>query len=729
MAELEILRVVDTDGALIGEDPGLDPELYQTMYRNMVLSRALDRRMLALQRQGRIGTYAMLEGQEAVQIGSALALEPNDFVFPSYREHGVQVTRGLPIEVLLAYWKGLPNSRWDMEKYRTGIVTVPIASQLPHAVGYSYMTRLRGEDTVTVTYFGDGATSEVDFHSGMNFAGVWNTPTVFICANNLYAISVPYDRQTGSETIAQKAQAYGFEGIRVDGMDPVAVYLATKVAARRAREGHGPTLIEALTYRYGPHATADDPSLYRSEEEVEEWRQKDPIDRLRRFLENRGEWDERVGEKVAMEVTDQVDAAVTALEAEPMPSRDDAVRHGFARIPTHVVDQLHVMQRAHGEPETRFDPSEIWQVGHDQEPSGPTKPMNMAEAINAALGEAMERNDEVIVLGEDVGLAGGVFRITEGLQARFGEERVIDTPLNESGIVGTAVGMALAGARPVAEIQFDGFVYPAFDQIVSHLGRFRFRTRGLSTVPVVVRFPNGAGIGAHEHHCDSPEAYFVHAPGLVVVCPSTPVDAKGLLAAALEGEDPVIFLEPKVLYRAARADVPTDHYTLPIGRARIATEGEDLTLVTYGGMVPVAIEAARRSGRSVEVVDLRTLFPWDRETVLDSVAKTGRLLLIQEPQGSAGVAAEVAAVVAEEGMYHLDAPIVRVTGFDIPWPQFAIERHALLDIDRVRLGIDQVMSGLTGQWRFSDRRRPPRVVKSGPWRRRPVVVAPRPVSS
>jgi pyruvate dehydrogenase E1 component beta subunit len=253
--------------------------------------------------------------------------------------------------------------------------------------------------------------------------------------------------------------------------------------------------------------------------------------------------------------------------------------------------------------------------------------------------------------------------------------------------------MALAGARPVAEIQFDGFVYPAFDQIVSHLGRFRFRTRGLSSVPVVVRFPNGAGIGAHEHHCDSPEAYFVHAPGLVVVCPSTPRDAKGLLAAALEGDDPVIFLEPKVLYRAGKAPVPTEYFTLPIGRASIPNEGTDLTLVTYGGMVPVALKAAEQSVHSIEVIDLRTLFPWDRETVLASVAKTGRLLLVQEPQGSSGVAAEVAAVVAEKAMYDLQAPIVRVTGFDIPWPQFAIERHALLDVDRVKLAIEQVISG------------------------------------
>jgi pyruvate dehydrogenase E1 component beta subunit len=315
----------------------------------------------------------------------------------------------------------------------------------------------------------------------------------------------------------------------------------------------------------------------------------------------------------------------------------------------------------------------------------------MAEAINSALHQAMERDPSVIVLGEDVGLSGGVFRVTEGLQTKYGEERVIDTPLNESGIVGTAIGMALAGARPVAEIQFDGFVYPAFDQIVSHLGRYRFRTRGLSSVPIVVRFPNGAGIGAHEHHCDSPEAYFVHAPGLVVICPSSPRDAKGLLAAALESDDPVIFLEPKVLYRAMREEVPMGHYKIPIGRARVRQPGEDVTLVTYGGMVPVALAAAASIDASVEVIDLRTLFPWDRETVLDSIGKTGRLLLVQEPQGSAGVAAEVASVVAEKALYDLKAPIVRITGFDVPWPQFGIEKHSLIDRDRVIAGLKAVL--------------------------------------
>jgi pyruvate dehydrogenase E1 component beta subunit len=349
------------------------------------------------------------------------------------------------------------------------------------------------------------------------------------------------------------------------------------------------------------------------------------------------------------------------------------------------------MQRANGEAETEFSPDEMWPVDDDPLLSGATASWTMAEAITAALREAMEADPDVIVLGEDVGLSGGVFRITEGLQERFGPERVIDTPLNESGIVGSAVGMAIAGARPVAEIQFDGFVYPAFDQIVSHLGRFRYRTRGAVSMPVVVRFPNGAGIRAHEHHCDSPEAYFVHAPGLVVVCPSTPTDAKGLLAAALHGDDPVIFLEPKVLYRAGREEVPVDHYRLPLGKARVRKPGDDLTLVTYGGMVPVALEAAANSELSVDVIDLRTLFPWDRETVFASVEKTGKLLLVQEPQISAGVAAEVAAVVAEKRMYSLAAPIVRVGGFDTPWPQFAIEHHALINLARVEHAINSFL--------------------------------------
>ena len=266
-------------------------------------------------------------------------------------------------------------------------------------------------------------------------------------------------------------------------------------------------------------------------------------------------------------MADEVEAAITEIEARPLPARDDVARHAFSRVPEIVIEQLHEMQAASDEPLTDFTRKRSGTSATDPVVTGPTAHWTMAEAINAALSEAMEARPETILLGEDVGISGGVFRITEGLQERFGEARVIDTPLNESGIVGTAIGMAIAGSRPIPEIQFDGFVYPAFDQIVSHLGRFRYRTRGNVSLPIVVRFPSGAGIGAHEHHCDSPEAYFVHAPGLVVVCPSNPIDAKGLLTAALEGDDPVIFLEPKVLYRAGREEVPTSHFTIPIGRA------------------------------------------------------------------------------------------------------------------------------------------------------------------
>ena len=692
----EMLQILKPDGDLTTESPGLDPDQLRDMYRWMVLSREFDRRMVALQRQGRIGTYATLEGQEAVQIGSAMALLPDDFIFPSYREHAVQLMRGMPPDVVMGYWKGLPNDGWDVAKYRMGTITVPIASQLPHAVGYGYAAGLDGREDAVIVYFGDGATSESDFHAAMNFAGVWKTPTVFLCANNGYAISVPYSKQTASPTIAQKAVAYGFEGMLVDGMDPIAVHQATRIAAERARSGDGPTLIEAVTYRYGPHATADDPTLYRTAEEVSRWKDLDPIARLRLHLEKTGEWDDAAEESAAREAREMVESTIAGIEARPLPERAETIKHAFERIPGVLIEQLHAAQEAHGEPATEFAATDMWTVGHDQVPTGPTERWNMAEAINAALFQALDADDRVIVPGEDGGLVGGVFRVTEGLQEVFGERRVIDTPLNESGIVGTAVGMALAGARPVAEIQFDGFVYPAFDQIVSHLGRYRYRSRGHAPVPVIVRFPSGAGIGAHEHHCDSPEAYFAHAPGLVVVCPSTAIDAKGLLTAALQGNDPVIFLEPKVLYRAGREDVPLDRYSLPIGRARIRRVGSDVTLVTYGSMVPVALAASaavEAEGISVEVIDLRTLFPWDRDTVLDSVRKTGRLLALQEPQGTAGVAAEVSATVAERAMYSLKSPIVRVTGFDAPWPQFAIEKHALIRAERVITGIRRAVAG------------------------------------
>jgi len=636
----------------------------------------------------------MLEGHEAAQVGSAAALRPGDFVYPAYREHGVQIARGMPLEVILAYWRGLPNSDWDVHAYRMMSIAVPIASHLPHAVGHAYAARLAGDDVVTAAYFGDGATSETDFHSGLNFAGVWRTPTVFICENNLYAISVPYAKQTASATIAEKAAGYGMPGVLVDGMDVLAVYAATREAVERAAAGDGPTLIEAVCYRFGAHATADDARLYRDTGEETEWRRRDPVARFGVFLEARGLWDDEQEAALVAESEADFDQALETIEARPLPGRDDIIRHAAAKVPARLVEQLNQLEVLRGEtPSTVADTAEP--AGDDALPGGPTERWTMAEALNAAMAEAMERRPETVLLGEDVGVAGGVFRITEGLHARFGRDRVIDTPLNESGIVGAAIGIAVAGGRVIAEIQFDGFVYPAFDQIVSHLGRIRYRSRGHIGLPVVVRMPNGAGIGAHEHHCDSPEAYFAHAPGLTVVVPSTPIDAKGLLAAALEAEDPVIFLEPKVLYRAGRQDVPTSHYTVPLGKAAVRRSGADITVVTYGGMVPQALTAADEvatEGIEAEVIDLRTVAPWDIETVVDSVTRTGRMLFVQEPHRTGGIGAEVVAEIAERCGYELLAPPRRIAATDAPWPQFAIERHALIGTVEIAEAIRQVMA-------------------------------------
>ena len=686
-----MFQVLKPDGsvALPEVAGGYSPELLKRIYSEMVAGRTLDRRMMALQRQGRMGTFAPMEGQEAICIGAALALQPEDWVFPSYREHATVLNRGLPLRTFLEFYRGHGYANWDVRRFRIGLYTIPIATHLPHAVGQAYTSSLRGEEGITAVFFGDGATSASDFHSGMNFAGVWKLPVVFICSNNQYAISLPFRSQTGAETIAQKAMAYGFSGVRVDGMDPLAVHSAVADAARQARQGEGPTLIEAITYRFGPHATADDPRRYRTPDEENSWKPLDPLVRMRRHLENLGLWDDLLEKEAKTELEAALDETMEELEGRPPPRRDRAITQVYHRIPSALAGQFETSQEAHHRPTGNLAPL-IWPIPEETPPNPePSENWNMAQAINAALSEAMDRYPEAIILGEDVGRTGGVFRITEDLQIKYGPQRVIDTPLCETGIVGAAIGMAIAGSRPIVEIQFDGFLYNCFEQIATHMSRMRYRTQGGVDLPMVVRFPNGGGINAHEFHNESPETLFCHLPGMVVVCPSTPIDAKGLLAAAIDSPDPVIFAEPKVLYRAGRQSVPSRYYTVPIGRAATRRSGNDVTVVTYGGMVPPALEAAEQlAGQaSVEVIDLRTLYPWDRETVISSVTRTGRLVVVQEPPRTAGIGAEIAATVAEEAIYDLAAPVVRVTGFDAPLPPFAIESYGVLDVEDITAGI------------------------------------------
>jgi pyruvate dehydrogenase E1 component beta subunit len=319
---------------------------------------------------------------------------------------------------------------------------------------------------------------------------------------------------------------------------------------------------------------------------------------------------------------------------------------------------------------------------------------NMVQALNQALAQEMERDDRVIILGEDIGVDGGVFRITDGLFQKFGDERVVDTPLAESGIIGVSIGMAAFGLRPVAEIQFLGFIYPGFNQIISHLARLRNRTRGRFTAPLVIRTPYGAGVRALEHHSESTEAIFVHIPGLTVVVPSSPYDAKGLLVASIRSEDPVIFLEPARLYRAEKQDIPDDLYEVPLRQAKIVREGKDLTIIAWGAMIPVAMKAAdsaRQEGIEAEIIDLRTLAPMDKETFLTSVKKTGRALIVHEAPKTCGLGAEIAALINESALLNLEAPVMRVTGYDITIPLPRTEDYYYVSPERVSAGIKKLM--------------------------------------
>jgi pyruvate/2-oxoglutarate/acetoin dehydrogenase E1 component len=540
--------------------------------------------------------------------------------------------------------------------------------------------RLQGENSVVLTATGDGGTSKADFHESLNFAGVYDLPVVFVVENNQWAISVKRDRQTASRTIAQKAIAYGFEGILVDGNDVLASFEAAKYAVDKARRGGGPTLIEFSTYRLGPHTTAELVSnKLKAPEEVAEWEKRSPITRFEKFLRSKGLLDDKTKDEVLQAAKKRMEQAVAAYRAIQIP--DPAVMFDYMySVPTPTL----LAERAEafgGNPATNEDSRQ------DPQLTGGKPGVNIRNAVNMGLREGMARDKRVVLFGEDVGKNGGVFQVTRGLQDEFGPDRVFDTPLAELGIAGIFVGLSIGGMIPVAEFQFEGFSVPAFDQIFGHVARMRNRTRGRYAPRGVIRFPYGAGIRAPEHHSDSPEAYYSHTPGLKVVIPSSPFDAKGLLASALIEPDPVIFMEPKKLYDSPKAEVPEDEYFVPIGRAKVAREGSDLTLISFGAMMVPTLQAADElqasHSISAEVIDLRTISPLDFSTILASVQKTGRVVIVHEAPRTLGIGAEVAATIADKALDYLKAPVKRVTGFDTVVPLAKLEDYYVPNKDRV----------------------------------------------
>ena len=640
----------------------------ESMYATMKRIRAFEQRTHELFNEGVVkGTAHSYMGEEAIAAGVCAALSEKDYIASYHRGHGHCIAKGARVDRMMAelmgretgYCRGLGGSMHiaDMDLNILGANGI-VGAAMPLAVGAGLASRLRGEGQVSIAFFGDGANNQGVFHESLNLASVWKLPVVFICENNQYALSTSYRQTTAVKNVALRAPAYNVPGVTIDGNDAAEVYLTVMEAVERARAGEGPTLIEAMTYRWGQHSMRANLRDPRPEDEFEEWKARDPIVVMEKAIGDAGAVTGERMKEIGDEVNGELENAVTFGKGSPEPS-------------------IQVMRQAvyapHAQP---VEPG----PGADRE-------ISFVEALNEAIHGEMERDDGVFLMGEDVGLTGGIFQVSKGLIERFGEERVRDTPISEASFVGCGVGAAIAGMRPIVEIQIFDFVALTMDMLVNQAAKFRFMLGGKPRVPLVVRGPQGGGIRLAAQHSQSLEAWFTHVPGLVVVAPGTPYDAKGLLVSAIRDDNPVIFLESKMLYLGQPGPVPEEHYAIPIGKADIKRKGGDVTLVATASMVPRALSAAtvlEREGVDVEVIDPRTLKPLDEEAIIGSVKKTNRLAIVHEAWRNGGFGAEVAAMAVEKAFDYLDAPIARIGALDTPMPyNDELERATIPSQERI----------------------------------------------
>ncbi|HKX22245.1 MAG TPA: thiamine pyrophosphate-dependent enzyme, partial [Rhizorhapis sp.] len=542
----------------------------------MIRIRRFDERVTELFKAGYVkGTAHSYVGEEAIATGACANLRRDDYIVGTHRGHGHCIAKGASIREMMAelfgketgYCKGLGGSMHiaDMDLNILGCNGV-VGAGLPIANGAGLSSKLRKSDQATICFFGDGASSQGTFHEALNLAAVWKLPVVFVCENNQYALSTSYKRTVAVDAVADRAVAYGIPGVTVDGNDVIAVYEAVHEAVARARRGEGPSLVEGKTYRWMGHSMRAELAPYRSHQEEEEWIERDPIARLEReMLDQQLITPDRLAQ-IRQEVEEELEEAVKFAEQSPEPTIEVMERALYApRLPVSAP------------PPKR---------GHE---------LTFTEALNEALKQEMRRDPRVFVMGEDIGLIGGIFRVTQGLYDEFGPERARDTPISEATFVGCGLGAAVTGMRPVVEIQIWDFVACAMDQIVNQIAKFRYMLGGKPTVPLVIRGPQGGGIRMAAQHSQSLESWFIHIPGLTVIAPSTPYDAKGLLIAAMRDDNPVIFLEHKLLYQPVMKEpVPEEPYALPIGKADIKRQGTDVTVVATQMMVHRALRAAEK---------------------------------------------------------------------------------------------------------------------------------------
>ena len=654
------------------------------LYERMVTLRRFELAVQGNYRKGEIpGFIHLYVGEEATGVGVCAHLRATDWITSTHRGHGHALAKGMPPRVLMAelYGKatGCCGGRGGtMHLYDPGIglfgTNGLVGGSIPHAVGAALGGRARGEDLVAVAFFGDGAVNHGAFHESVNFAGIQNAPVVFVCENNLYATATPLRCTTRNTDVASKAKAYGIPGLPVDGNDVAAVYDVAGEAVERARQGGGPTLIEARTYRTVGHHEGDPPiGVYRTEEEVEQRKERCPIRGFREKLV--ATW-----RTASPDELDAVDARVDEVIAEAVAFARASPAPDPATVLHHVVGGL-------GDRSDRPDTSEA---------NAPSGNQGWLEAVRDGIAEEMRRDPHMLYFGEGTGERGGSFAHTKGLWDEFGGHRVIDTPICELGFTGASIGAAATGSPSVADLMFMDFLFEAGGQVPLQAAKLRYMSNGQMTAPVVLRAPCGPIKNAGPHHSGMYHPAWAHIPGLIVVMPSNPADAKGLMKTALRARDPVLFMEPKALF-STRGEVPAGEHRVPLGAAAMVREGTDLTLVTCGRMVTLCLEAAERmagDGIECEVIDLRTIVPMDVEAIRASLARTGHLLVVDEGYAMCGIGAEVTAAMMETGFDELDAPVGRLHMLPVTHPfSSSLEDEALLSADKIVSASRNVLNG------------------------------------
>lgn len=635
-------------------------------YRSILYPRMIEEKMLILLRQGKISKWFSGIGQEAIAVGATLALQPDEWIMPLHRNLGVFTTREMPLHKLFQQWQGTQEGYskgrersfhfGNREHHICGMIS-HLGPQLAIADGVSLANKLRHEEKVSLAFSGDGGTSEGDFHEALNVAAVWDLPVIFLIENNGYGLSTPTSEQYRCISLVDKAKGYGMEGVQIDGNNLLTVYDTIAGVRDYCIKHQKPFLIEAITFRMRGHEEASG-TKYVPPRLFELWEQKDPVKNYETYLAEQGVLSAEDIENIKAEFKQQIESEL---------------EKGFDTLPVIAdteteLDDVYAKKTATGLfvslPEVIDNSALSYQTSSQRE-------LRLIDAIKEGLQQSMQQHSNLVLMGQDIAEYGGAFKITEGFVAEFGKERVRNTPLCESAIVGAALGLSLEGYKSMMEMQFADFVTVGFNQIINNLAKIHYRWG--QNADVVIRMPAGGGVGAGPFHSQSNEAWFAHTPGLKVVYPSTPMDAKGLLIAAINDPNPVMYFEHKALYRSITGPVPEEYYEIEIGKARHVRGGEEIAIITYGSGVHWAEDyAAEHPEISIDILDLRSLLPLDYDAIRAAVQRTGRVLILHEDTLTGGIGGEVAAWIGEHCFEWLDAPVMRCASLDTPIP-FSIE--------------------------------------------------------